>query len=55
MKKDIPDNDRIRISVFDDFVTIAIKGKERQTDRQTDNGRERESNENGREIYSQLI
>ena len=25
--KDVPENDRIRISVFDDFATIAIKGK----------------------------
>ena len=25
--KDVPENDRIKISVFDDFATIAIKGK----------------------------
>ena len=25
--KDVPENDRIKISVFDDFATLAIKGK----------------------------
>ena len=52
--KDVPDNDRIRISVFDDFATIAIKGKERQTDRQTQTHRQRE-HDKGRELERERL
>ena len=53
--RDIPDNDRIRISVFDDFATIAIKGelcrgereRERERERNGERERERERERNG--------
>ena len=47
--KDIPDNDRIRISVFDDFATIAIKG-EAEREGQTDREHEREKEIDNKDI-----